>query len=166
VAGARYVVPHHHCNVDRVPAAGDAVLFVGGVHWRPELGVPFEIVDTTAIALPALRAAYARAHVLVNLRVDSPAAAAHARLASGIKLINAIGFGVPSVSAREPAYDEIGPDCTLFATPATAADAIRTLQRDPALHAELRRRCLARADAYHLDAICARYREVLADVLA
>jgi hypothetical protein len=162
------VIPHHHCNVARLDtraSRGRDVYFVGGAHWTPALPeLAFQAVDTTAITLAELREVYARAHVLLNLRVDTPAAHAHGQLASGIKLINAIGFGVPSVSSREPAFDEIGAACTRYATAATAAGEVRRLQTDRALYDATCAALSARAERYHLDTIAGAYRALLASL--
>ncbi|MEO8486156.1 MAG: hypothetical protein ABI585_07425 [Betaproteobacteria bacterium] len=161
------VIPHHHCNVDRVAAEGVEVLWIGGIEWLPTLeGSGLRVLDSTGLTLDALAAAYRSARVLLNLRrVERPQDVLHCRLASGIKLINAIGFGLPSLCSDEPAYREIGPDCMLLTDAAGMRSTLEMLLGDTALEQELRSRARARAELYHLDAIVARYARMLGEHL-
>ena len=162
------VIPHHHCNVDRVDADGDRILWIGGIEWLPALaGSGVAIVDSTGLSAGALAEAYRSARVLVNLRrVERAQDVLHCRLASGIKLINAIGFGLPSLCPDEPAYREIGPDCMLLTDAANIASTLDRLLGDPVLEQALRSNARARAELYHLDAIAERYARMLSEYLA
>jgi len=161
------VIPHHHCNVDRADANGDRILWIGGIEWLPALaGSGVAIVDSTGLSVGGLAEAYRSARVLVNLRrVERAQDVLHCRLASGIKLINAIGFGLPSLCPDEPAYREIGPDCMLLTDAANLASTLERLLRDPALEQALRSNARARAELYHLDAIAERYARMLSEYL-
>ncbi len=161
------VIPHHHCNVDRAEANGGRILWIGGIEWLPGLaGSGVTIVDSTGLSTVELAEAYRSARVLVNLRrVERPQDLLHCRLASGIKLVNAIGFGLPSLCSDEPAYREIGPDCMLLTDTANMASTLDRLLRDPALEQALRSNARARAELYHLDAIAERYARMLGEHL-
>lgn len=163
-AAPAHVIPHHHCNVERVGASGDEILWIGGIEWMPAFDTTrVRVVDTTALTVEAVAAAYRRARVVLNLRrVERAPDVLHSRLASGIKLINAIGFGLPSLCSDEPAYREIGPDCMLLADATAVADTLDRLLGDPVLERTLRANARARAERYHRDAIAARYAQLLA----
>jgi glycosyltransferase involved in cell wall biosynthesis len=85
----------------------------------------------------------------------------HVALNSGIKLINCLGFGTPSVSADESAYREIGEDCTIFSEPAQCAQWVRELQINDALYGKLRKNCLLKSKRFHLDTIAMEYKKLL-----
>ena len=82
----------------------------------------------------------------------------HLAVNSGIKLINCLGFGVPSVSSDEPAYREFAPECTIFSTLKNCAKNVRAMQEDDALYRELRKECLKKAPDFHIDTIANRYK--------
>lgn len=162
-----HVIPHHHCNFERVGASGDQILWIGGIEWVPRFDVTrVKVVDSTGLAVEEVAAAYRSARVVVNLRrVERAQDVLHCRLASGIKLINAIAFGLPSLCSDEPAYREIGSDCMLLADLATVSETLDRLLGDAALERTLRANARARAERYHRDAIAARYAQLLADYL-
>jgi hypothetical protein len=80
----------------------------------------------------------------------------HIKINSGMKLINCLGFGLPSVSSPEPAYIEVAPECTLFCDGLDCMDAITTLQ-EPTIYNEFRRKCLQRAPEFHINEVIHSY---------
>lgn len=162
-----HVIPHHHCNFERIDAAGDQVLWIGGIEWLPRFDATrIRVVDATGLDTGALAAAYRSARVVLNLRrVERAGDVLHCRLASGIKLINAIGFGLPSLCSDEPAYRAIGPDCMLPADATTMTETLDRLLGDAGLEQALRAHARARAERYHLDTIAARYAQLLGEHL-
>lgn len=88
----------------------------------------------------------------------------HIAINSGVKLINCIGFGIPSVSGDEPAYHEFGRKCTVFTDPKKCAKWVKTLQADDDLYNELRQQCLRRSANFHIDAIAEKYRALLRSI--
>jgi len=85
----------------------------------------------------------------------------HLALNSGIKLINCIGFGIPSISSDEPAYHEFGEDCTIFSSIRGCAKWVRALQNDDDLYMDLRKKCLRQAKKFHIDTIAGQYKKLL-----
>jgi hypothetical protein len=162
-----HVIPHHHCNFGRVDATGSQVLWIGGIEWLPRFDATcVEVVDATGLGVEALAAAYRNARVVLNLRrVERAADVLHCRLGSGIKLINAIGFGLSSLCSDEPAYREIGPDCMLPVDTETLPETLDRLLNDAGLERALRANARARAERYHLDTIAARYAQWLGERL-
>jgi len=173
------VIPHYHCNIERQPACGDAhqVGFVGSAHWYPDLGtVPHRSYLVDGWNREQVAAAYRSIGVALNLRnvsnrydhfLRSPADIRpdldlHLKINSGMKLINCLGFGLPSISAPEPAYHEIAPHCTVFSDLPDCSAALARLHADDVLYRELRRRCLEIAPAFHVDEIVAKYRDFIA----
>jgi hypothetical protein len=178
------VIPHYHCNFTGRPNPPNLrrPVWLGARHWRPHLSG----FDYDAYAVEGLRRAevvriFRRTGIGLNLRIPrtqyhaprrfakitDPARRAqalrdffefHLAVNSGIKLINCLGFGVPSVSSDEPAYREFAPDCTLFSTLKNCAKNVRALQEDDALYRELRKKCLKRAGDFHVDTIARRYK--------
>jgi len=182
------VIPHHHCNFDNPPNPPTLrrPVWLGARHWLPPLpGVEFdayyveeltqekiiEIFRQTGIGLNLrlARAPTYRNRVAPRLalkpeivkRIEKGILDFHLAVNSGIKLINNIGFGTPSVSSDEPAYREIGPECTIFSSPNNCAEAVRALQNDNDLYNELRGNCLRRAPEFHVDAIVRKYEALL-----
>jgi hypothetical protein len=80
---------------------------------------------------------------------------------SGIKLINCIGFGIPSISNDEPAYHEIGEDCTLFTDLEHCADKVYQLQTDCQLYRAMRENCLHKASSFHISSIVCKYKALI-----
>jgi hypothetical protein len=113
--------------------------------------------------LPELRAAYKRIGIGLNLRAQTHDAAFHARINPGTKLINCIGFGIPSISSDEPAYREIGQRCTQFSEPKDCAAWVSRLQDDDLYH-WLRQQCICIAPRFHISAIVHLYRTLLIEL--
>jgi hypothetical protein len=85
----------------------------------------------------------------------------HLVVNSGIKLINCIGYGIPSISTDEPAYHEIGASCTIFSTLKKSAYWVRALQNDDALYNDLRHKCIRRSPKFHIASIAAKYKSLI-----
>jgi hypothetical protein len=169
------VIPHHHCNLERLPSCGDPtrVCYIGSRHWYPALSdvqhTPYIVDGWTR---EQVACAYRNTGISINLRNTSgaldqfltsakdikPDTQLHVKINSGMKLINCIGFGLPSVSADEPAYHEIAPSCTLFCDLGTVQQAVMQLQRNRDLYYELGRRCADLAPDYHVEEIIGKYK--------
>jgi hypothetical protein len=161
------LLPHYHCNFSAVPNSprNRRPAFVGSRQWLPLLpSLTYDFYDSSKMTRAQVFRAYRQVGIGLNLRVGVPGSELHVSINSGIKLINCLGFGLPSVSADEPAYREIAEDCTLFARAETCARQVRKLTLDNALYARLRSNCLRRAKDYHIDAIARRYRRFIASL--
>ena len=178
------VIPHYHCNFTGRPNPPNLrqPVWLGARHWKPALTG----LDYQAYAVEGLRRAdvvriFRQTGIGLNLRIPrtqynppqrftkitDPHKRAqtlrdffefHLAVNSGIKLINCLGFGVPSVSSDEPAYREFAPECTIFSTLKNCAKNVRALQEDDALYRELRKECLKKAPDFHIDTIANRYK--------
>lgn len=175
------VIPHHHCNHSGRPndGVGRRVAYVGSAHWYPSLpNIAHRPVFVDRMSRAEVEQAYRETDLCLNLRridpvpsptgrptgATPPAFIEHVRLNSGMKLINCLGFGLPSLSSPEPAYREIGEGCTVFSDPAHCEEDLERLLRDDALFHDLRRRCLELAPAYHIDEIVGKYRALFASL--
>ncbi len=183
------LIPHHHCNFEGTPNPPELrrPAWVGAPHWLPDLpGIEHDTCLVQRIGQAEVVQAFKRTGIGLNLRnreayfkeawsrrkpflgtarerrrLEQDMFDFHLAVNSGIKLINCIGFGIPSVSSDEPAYREIGPDCTIFSTPRRCAHWVRELQNDDKLYFSLRQRCLQKAQEYHIGAIAGKYRNLI-----
>ncbi len=182
------VIHHHHCNFEGTP--NDALLrrptWLGCRHWLPPLenidcdiyrddGLSQETIiqvfRKTGISLnlrhvgdhPHLRRVPAQSHLSATVkdRLAKEVLGFHVTVNSGIKLINSMGFGIPSISSDEPAYRELGPDCTIFSTVEDCSQWVAALQSDDALYNLLRDNCLRRAADFHITMIVKKYEALL-----
>ena len=158
------IIPHHHCNFSGSPNPIGCrhPVWIGQFHWCPELsGFEFEKVNTLGMNSEQTAAAYRRAGIGLNLRSNHPNSHFHVPINAGIKLINCIGFGIPSISSDEPAYHEIGDECTVFSTASDCSGWVSRLQNDDAFYSDLREKCISRARDFHVSSIIEKYRALL-----
>lgn len=161
-----FVIPHHHANDDVFNVDSSKTGWIGGAEWCPDyLDDDISCVFTNHATLDQVRNAYRRIGIALNLRQEHPHLDAHLAANAGIKLINAIGFGIPSISSDEPAYRELAPECTLFTTALSWRRDLERLQHDGELRAVMRNACRRRAREFSLAAIAERYRQMLATAL-
>ena len=158
------VIPHHHCNMDGYEnvQSPEKIAYIGNEHWYPELqGIAHERYFIHGWTREQVVAAYRNVGIAINLRKSSLLAAQHVQMNSGIKLINCLGFGIPSVSAEEPAYREIAPECTIFTDVDGCADVLEALKRNQDFYIEMKSRCLQRSNEFHIDQIVNKYRMLI-----
>lgn len=169
-------IPHHHSNLSGLAPSPDRLrgrmLWIGSPEWFPESlaaqGIEMQSVsDRSAEEVAAL---YHRADLLVNVRHFDPSRPnrhfVHSVLNSGMKLINAIGFGVPSVTEWEPWVDEFPQGCTLVCGADDAAQAARELLQNASLYNAIREQCLAVAPRYSLASAAEGYCRLFAELAA
>jgi hypothetical protein len=173
---AAYAIPQHHCNAGETFLSPDRtrgrMVWIGAAEWLPEelahQGV--EVHTVGALDGEALAVLYGRADVLVNARrFDARMPSLHlfhTVLNAGIKVINAVGFGLPSVTEWEPWVDEIGVGCTEVCAPGEAAACARRLLQSADRYQALRDRCREAADRYSLRSAAASYVRMLEEVAA
>lgn len=158
------VIPHYHCNFEGEPNPlnGTHPGWIGQIHWYPKLqGFEHSVHDISGASRSDVTAAYRGVGIGLNLRAQKPGTELHAQINAGIKLINCIGFGLPSISSREHPYLELGGEYTLFADSLDCAPLVRQLQDDKDLYRELRSNCMARARDFHVDSIARKYRDFI-----
>ncbi len=162
--GRMEVIPHWHCNTSGVPnpATNRKAGWIGHKHWHRVLAdVNHDTYFTDGMTLKEIVQAHRNIGIGLNVRKPRRWRDFHVAINSGIKLINCLGFGIPSVSAQEPAYLEFGKGCTIFTQPKHCAKWVHALQHDDNLYMELRRKCLLRAPKFHIDTIAEQYRKLL-----
>jgi len=163
--GRSICIPHHHCNFER--NFGHPLNrhpgWIGARQWCPP-DLPWDKFFVEGKNRQQIAENYRSIGLGLNVRHSGPGFRRHLALNSGIKLINCIGFGLPSVSHPEPAYREIGPQCTSFANTSNLADAIDHLQHDEAAYQRMRSHCLSLAEQFHIDHISQQYKQLLAQL--
>jgi hypothetical protein len=181
------LIPHHHCNFEGTPNAPEnrQPAWIGARHWLPKLkGFDYETHFVEGMSREDVVRAFRRTGIGLNLRgreslpgivlrrVGAMKAREvkratvnlfnlHLAINSGIKLINCMGFGIPSVSDDEPAYHEIGEKCTIFCNRKNCSKWVNALKADDSLYLEIRQRCLRKAKQFHIDTIANKYKTLL-----
>jgi hypothetical protein len=154
------VIPHHHCNFSGVPNPQDCrrPAWIGNLTWYPKLeGIDHDLYNVRTMTGNDVAQAYRRIGIGLNLRRNCRQSDFHVEINSGIKLINCIGFGIPSVSSDEPAYHEIGEDCTIFADINEYVKCVHQLQEDEELYYRFRKNCLQASSKFHISSILKKY---------
>lgn len=168
------LIPHHHCNFSSRPNSFENRRpgWIGNNEWCPQLeGLDYEKFSIRSMTQSNVVDALRKIGIGLNYRGGGPWTNPqhpaklqydfHVALNSGIKLINCLGFGTPSVSADESAYREVGEDCTIFSDPSQCAHWVKELQINHALYGRLRKNCLQRSKRFHLDNIATEYKNLL-----
>jgi len=181
------VIPHHHCNFSGEPNPKELrkPIWLGSRPWLPRIrGFDFEAHFVERMTQEDVIGVFRQTGIGLNLRArrkiiptkefsgkalseqrlrrwEDDLFDFHLALNSGIKLINCLGFGIPSISTDEPAYREIGEECTLFSSVRSCGKWIRKLQSEKDFYLEMRRRCLERARIFHIDNIVEKYKMLL-----
>lgn len=159
------IVPHYHCNFSGTPNPPNLRRpgWVGSSRWYPPtLDFDHEIYDVRGMTRCDIEVAYRTIGIGLNLRTCVDEAYIHSLYSSGVKLINCIGFGIPSVSTDELAYREFGDACTLFTSLKNARKTVEYLQGNPEAYESLRHQCIRSADQFHIDTIMQKYRNIIA----
>jgi hypothetical protein len=178
------VIPHYHCDFTGRPNRPGLrrPVWLGARHWMPPLaGFDFDAHAVEGLTRAQVVRIFRQTGIGLNLRIgraqyNPPRRFAkladphqraqalrdffdfHLAVNSGIKLINCLGFGVPSISSDEPAYREFAPECTIFSGLKNCAKWIHALQEDQALYNDLRKKCLQKARDFHIDTVARRYK--------
>jgi len=84
----------------------------------------------------------------------------HLDLNSGVKLLNFMSYGVPSISDYEPAYLELAPECTIFSTLNDLPEISKELQGNNDLYNKIRNTCLQYRDKFHINNIIKEYKKL------
>jgi len=162
--GSIEVIPHHHCNISGVPGFPEHRRpgWVGHPYWCPNIpNLSFDRYNAVGMNRDDVVRAHRRIGIGLNLRSHNVGHDFHALINSGIKLINCIGFGLPSVSAREAPYLEIDSGYTCFTDEQDCAQSVRRLESDHGLYRELRQACVASANRFHIGTIADQYRRLI-----
>ena len=158
------LIRHHHCNFEGWPRPrGRRPGWIGSRHWKPELrGVDYDYYDVRKMSQTDVISAHRKIGIGLNLRSEHPDATAHAKLSSGIKLINCLGFGIPSISNTEAGYIEIGDGCTIYCdNNSECGRLISFLQDEPEYYATLAKNAAALGQEFTIGKTVERYRALL-----
>jgi hypothetical protein len=159
------VIPHHHCNFDNIPNPQQLRRpgWIGTLRWLPHIeGFDHDVYNVNQMTSVDVARAHRHIGIGLNLRAETFNTALHAEINTGIKLINCIGFGIPSISSDEPAYREIGGDCTIFTDLRGSAQWVHELQNNDQIYLTIRNNCLIKASAFHISSILEMYKTLLA----
>lgn len=168
--GQTFIIPHHHCNFSGFPNPSrlrGKPIWIGSSEWVPsDLNFDCEIYNSKEMTTKDIIDVYSNSTILLNIRaltsITSESVSEHIKINPGIKLINSIGFGVPSISNQEPAYLEIGPECTIFVKSSEECkNWVIRLQQDDDLYNKLRNNCILKAPQYSLSNIAKKYLDLL-----
>jgi hypothetical protein len=167
------MIRHHHCNNNLQPnrLRNRRPVWIGGRHWCPDIpGLQFDKHLVEGVPQEKIVKILREIGLSLNLRAESSWGNAkhpeklftdfHISINPGVKLINCIGFGIPSVSGDEPAYREIDDDCTIFSSAADYVGWVKELQANDRLYNRLRKNCLKHAKDYHIDTIIGDYKKL------
>lgn len=165
-----HIIPQHHCNFSEIPNRPDRdrkPAWIGRPFWCPNFdGLDVDIYNANELHLEGVIATYRQIGICLNLRRQCSEAEFHVKINDGIKLLNCMAFGIPSVSSKEPAYFEHGENCTIFVEKHEIMDAVRSLQTDDILYNEIRVQCIEHSKQFHLKRILPLYRTLLDDLLS
>ena len=165
------VIPHHHLNQSRTiePIRNvQKITYIGRPRWCPDdylTSVNYKVFDTYKQPRPVLENVYRNTDILLNIRTEDAESKFHVSINPGVKLINAIGFGIPSVSFPEPAFIEIGGDVTAICDKSTLKDTIQELSNDYSRRKMMQDRCRLMAEKFHIDTVCYDYIQLFERIL-
>lgn len=163
--GSVELIRHYHCNFDRrhSPQNNFRPAWIGTPHWCPPLtGIDFDMYDSRPMSREDVMNAHLKMGLALNVRATREENNMHIRLTSGIKLMNSMAFGIPSLSSIEPAYDEIGRECTVFVdTPSQCREILPRLVDNKKLYDELIRNGLEAAERFHISSIIKSYQQLI-----
>lgn len=175
--GRAVMIRPHHCNNSLTPnsPSNRRIKWIGGRHWKPDLhGFEYDVHYVENMPQAQVIEAYRETGIGLNVRAtrewsnpmhpEKLAFDLHLALNPGIKLINCIGFGIPSVSAEEPAYREIDAECTVFSSIDECADWVHELQNNETLYNRLRQNCLKQSARFDISSAGENYKKLLQSI--
>lgn len=161
------LIPQQHCNFEREPRTRRGVKVVGIIGtWYAWQFLPSGLeaaLRERDLTLWQYSSFTCRGDVVDfyrNIDVQLVWRPYAKPLSNPLKLVNAAAFGVPTIAFAEPAFNEMA-DCYLPVE--TLGELLARLDRltsSPQMYADYSGRGLEKAEAYHLDRIAARYREL------
>jgi hypothetical protein len=161
--GSIHIIPHHHCNFSPEPnplRKPGRPSWIGSPEWRPKLGFEVDFYNVKEMTSEDVIEAYRNSTIMINFRGENDPLKPfddHIAVNPGIKLINSIGFGIPSICNPEPSYFEIGPECTIFSSLAECEQWVTRLVEDEKFYRELRLNCILKATNYSIEIISQKY---------
>lgn len=161
--GSIHIIPHHHCNFSSAPnplRKPSKPSWIGSPEWFPDLGFDVDFYNVKEMTTEDVIEAYRNSTIMINIRGENDPLKPfddHIAVNPGIKLINSIGFGIPSICNPEPSYFDLGPECTVFSTLADCETWVDRLIWDSDFYGELRLNCILKATNFNMDVIGQKY---------
>lgn len=165
------VIPQHHCNFERVKKQTDQVITIGTIGSPDALSfIPSDLKHEIAkrnMKLIEFSRFFTRQEIIdfykeidVQLVWRSYMTLGHIKLSNPLKLVNSASFGIPTIALDEPTFKELD-GCYLpvnsVAEFISQLDALRT---SLSLYAEYSKKCLKKAEEYHIDNIGRLYKNL------
>lgn len=122
--------------------------WIGNIMWKPLIRCSHCTINVSNYTEKDIDSFYRKAGILLNNREKRKGYNYHININSGIKLINSIRYGIPSLTGNEPWVDEIGAGCTLVTENNEIDEAVRILQNDDDVYNMLRMECIKNQDKY------------------
>lgn len=161
-----HVIYQHHCNKKgHNPIRSKKVIsWIGSHKWYPEQLPAHESLTDMSDQEKVIKQ-YEKTDILLNIRRIKGQSdlqhKIHLALNSGIKLINALGYGIPGIYSDEPAYREIAPECCIFSDVENAPKELEKLLQDKNLYEKLRKNCIKRSKEFSLENVLEQYKKVI-----
>ena len=159
------VIPPHHMNFSN---SFNSLDMCGEITWLGNEKFMHKFNDPRVVAYTyhnkrgnEIATIYRKTSIMVNMRCNPRENQFYIRVNPGIKLINCIGFGIPSISEPEPAYLEHAPECTIFSTLQDLPYWISRLEKDKQLYSRLRDNCIKSANKFSLKNVIKYYRNFI-----
>ncbi len=168
-----FVIHQHHMNFSNIPNKlkknPTEVYFIGETHWYPEGLLPPHKAflnmngDNDKETEENIIKKYRESDVLLNFRnlnMNPDYINRHLVLNGGMKVINAMAYGIPSISSNEPVLHEVGEGCTIFSTFDKCEEDLNILLNDKKLYSSIRKKCLDRAEDFSIENISKKFIEM------
>jgi hypothetical protein len=163
-----FIIPHHHCNINGLTNPIDMIRrpsWIGRPYWCPDFGLlDYDFYNTNYMSHYEIIDAYKKTGIGLNFRAKRSESDFHIKINPGVKLLNSIGFGIPSISEKEPSYINFGEDCTIFADINECQDIVEKLKNDDNLYRKIHINCLKLAPEYHISKIAPMYLNLLFEI--
>lgn len=161
-------IPQQHCNFERVKRTRDKITTVGMIGanlenfellW-PEFEAKLQGLGLTFLPYTRFRNRLDVVNFYKNIDIQIVWRPWKKRLSNPLKLVNAASFGIPTIAFDEPALKELA-GCYL---PVTNLDEfmleLKKLIDLPELYSDLSKRCLLKAEKYHIDNVAKLYQKL------
>jgi len=167
--GNKWIIPHHHCNFKSVRAnpKDKTLLWVGREHWKPNLDtLNIKYVNVKNIDIIKLIELLQNSYIGINFRGKKLDTDDHIKINPGVKAINFMGFGVPSLSPQnEPAYQEWGSDGTIYCAEVELIRFVQKLLDDKEYYKKWSNKAFLKGKEFHIDKISNLYSSKILEIL-
>jgi len=162
------LIPHHHCNFERVKRERTEIKKVGftgsqeAFNYVPDViknGLKERGIELAFHSIFYPRDAVVRFHHSLDVHlVWRPWL--DRKLSCPLKIVNAASFGVPTIALDEPSFKEVEGCYIGVTTPEEWLKAFDKLRDHPELYKTMSETCLETAEKYHIDKISKLYEKL------